>query len=73
MAKTKEIDRPASTYAHMCRDDHPQIGHNDGEQELCPLCRARSLLQRVEDEWGDGEYLTTALLGAIRDELDSDR
>lgn len=28
------------TYAHMCRDDHQEIGHNDSEHEQCPLCRA---------------------------------
>lgn len=28
------------TYAHMCRDGHQQIGHNDSEHEQCPLCRA---------------------------------
>jgi hypothetical protein len=28
------------TYAHMCRDGHEQIGHNDSEHEMCPLCRA---------------------------------
>ncbi len=27
-------------YAHMCRDGHQQIGHNDSEHERCPLCRA---------------------------------
>lgn len=26
-------------YAHMCRDGHQQIGHNDSEHERCPLCR----------------------------------
>jgi len=28
------------SYAHMCRDEHIEIGHNDSEHELCPLCRA---------------------------------
>jgi len=28
------------SYAHMCRDEHVEIGHNDSEHELCPLCRA---------------------------------
>ena len=27
-------------YAHMCRLDHDQIGHNDSSSEMCPLCRA---------------------------------
>ena len=30
-------------YAHMCRDGHQQIGHNDSEHEMCPLCRALAL------------------------------
>lgn len=39
-------------YAHMCRDGHPQIGHNDSEHEMCPLCRevARSERLRLELE-----------------------
>jgi len=31
----------AQTYAHMCRDGHPQIGHNqstDPEELACPIC-----------------------------------
>ena len=32
------LGRPG--YAHMCRDGHVQIGHNDSEHEMCPLCRA---------------------------------
>ncbi len=27
-------------YARMCRDGHEEIGHNDSEHEMCPLCRA---------------------------------
>jgi hypothetical protein len=27
----------------MCRDDHVQIGHNDSEHEMCPLCRAHAV------------------------------
>lgn len=27
-------------YAHMCQDEHIEIGHNDSEHEMCPLCRA---------------------------------
>lgn len=30
----------ADTYAHMCRDGHVEIGHNDSSDEHCPLCRA---------------------------------
>ena len=29
-------------YAHMCRSDHVEIGHNDSEHELCPLCRMQN-------------------------------
>ena len=32
------------TYAHMCRDGHPEVGYNDSsEDERCPVCRARDL------------------------------
>lgn len=33
--------RAVRRYAHMCRMDHEQIGHNDSEHEQCPLCRAQ--------------------------------
>jgi hypothetical protein len=36
------------TYAHMCRDDHIQIGHNDSSCELCPLCRANNEIERLQ-------------------------
>jgi hypothetical protein len=36
----------SDTPAHMCRDGHTQIWHNDSEHELCPLCRA----ERQRDE-----------------------
>lgn len=26
--------------AHMCRDGHDIIRHNDSEHEMCPLCRS---------------------------------
>lgn len=35
------------TYPHMCRSDHIQIGHDDSEHELCPLCRVIGALERV--------------------------
>jgi hypothetical protein len=35
--------------AHMCRDDHVQIWHNDGEYEQCPLCRANYQTERLRD------------------------
>lgn len=37
------------TYAHMCRSDHQQIGHNDSEHERCPLCRANDHVERLEE------------------------
>lgn len=36
--RAEELGR--NHYPHMCRDDHPQIGHSDSENERCPLCRA---------------------------------
>ena len=57
------------SYAHICRDDHIQIGHNDSSDEMCPLCRALNLLRRVEDEWSDGQYITRATLASIQDEM----
>lgn len=36
------------TYAHMCRDQHIEIGHNDsGEDERCPLCQALDALEQI--------------------------
>jgi hypothetical protein len=37
------------TYAHMCRDEHVQIGHNDSEHEMCPLCQAKAEVGRLHD------------------------
>lgn len=45
------------SYAHMCRDEHEQIGHNDSEHELCPMCRMKNELEaqiktlRAERAW----------------------
>lgn len=47
--------RPESTYAHMCRDGHDQIGHNDSSSEMCPMCRAIAALQKISDEGNDGQ------------------
>lgn len=30
--------------AHMCRDGHVEIYHNDSEHELCPVCRCKAAL-----------------------------
>ena len=36
------------SHAHMCRDQHIQIGHNDsGDDERCPLCRALDGLEQI--------------------------
>jgi hypothetical protein len=32
----------ATTFPHMCRDGHIEIGHADSEHELCPMCRLRN-------------------------------
>ena len=36
-------------YPHMCRDDHPEIGHRDSSEELCPLCRVLNALEHVTE------------------------
>lgn len=38
-----------ASYPHMCRMDHVEIGHSDGEHEQCPLCRAIGALQFIAD------------------------
>ena len=40
----------AYTYAHMCQMDHEQIGHNDSNYELCPLCRAINALEAIAED-----------------------
>lgn len=62
---------PVASYAHMCRDGHIQIGHNDSEHEECPYCRLLNLLDRVEDEYSDDQYLSLATLSEIREVLDA--
>jgi len=42
--KANAYDREFHHYAHMCRDGHVQIGHNDSESEMCPLCIANAKL-----------------------------
>src|SRR3990167_85256 len=39
-----------TTYAHMCRDGHTEIGHNDSSSEMCPLCDLRAQLAQREQE-----------------------
>lgn len=41
------------TYAHMCRDGHVEVGHNDSGHEQCPLCRAQATLMAIADKDGD--------------------
>lgn len=48
-----------TTYPHMCRDGHAEIGHSDNEHEMCPLCRAVAdrdeLLKALKEvQWSDG-------------------
>lgn len=38
-----------NTYPHMCRDEHEEIGHRDGEHEMCPLCRANARIAELEE------------------------
>jgi hypothetical protein len=41
----------AYQYAHMCRDGHVQIGHNDsGDDERCPVCRETDRADALERE-----------------------
>ncbi len=42
IAKLADPQHGFFTYAHMCRDEHEQIGHNDSEHEMCPLCRVKA-------------------------------
>jgi ribosomal protein L37AE/L43A len=46
--ETLEREQERMTYAHMCRDEHEQIGHNDSENERCPVCRERDRAERAE-------------------------
>lgn len=41
------------TYPHMCRMDHPEIGHKDSDHERCPLCRANDAADAVMDHYQD--------------------
>lgn len=34
------------SFAHMCHDQHPQIGHS-GDDERCPLCQAIDALEQI--------------------------
>jgi hypothetical protein len=65
-------DTMTHTYAHMCRDGHVQIGHNDSEYEMCQLCRTRTLLQRVMDTWEDNKPIGPKLIMAIYEEVGDD-
>lgn len=41
----------AYSYAHMCRDGHIQIGHNDSaDDEMCPLCRLLYAMAWMDDQ-----------------------
>lgn len=46
----------AFSYAHMCNDQHVQIGHDDsGDDERCPLCRAIDALEHIVQVCLDNE------------------
>ena len=36
-----------NTYPHMCRSDHPEIGHSTDE-EMCPVCIEKSAREKAE-------------------------
>ena len=39
----------AYCYPHMCRMDHPEIGHfTDGE--MCPVCQVKGVLARLRED-----------------------
>lgn len=50
----------SNRYAHMCRDEHIEIGHNDSEHEQCPLCREKAKADVIE------EALCTALEESVK-------
>lgn len=53
------------TYAHMCQDEHQQIGHNDSSDqaaERCPLCQALDEIERLKEALMDA---TAHLAGAV--------
>src|SRR3990167_8091256 len=39
-----------TTYAHMCRDGHTEIGHNNSSSEMCPLCDVQA--QLAQERYG---------------------
>lgn len=45
-----------ASYAHMCRDGHIEIGHNDSEHELCPLCRMTGEAFRLQEVLDAASY-----------------
>ena len=64
LARTK-----ANSYPHMCRDGHAQIGHST-EDEMCPVCKAESLLAKCREALVSAEsYLNDANIGQSCDEL----
>lgn len=58
-------------YSHMCRDDHEQIGHNDSEHEMCPVCRAKG--QHTQLVTGLQQVITEMSAGDLRDVLHAER
>lgn len=62
-------------YARMCCGDHVQIGHDDSNNEQCPLCRTIGALQAareyLESDVADGFRPAERLMNQIDQALGS--
>lgn len=64
----------ARVQPHMCRMGHVEIHHSDsGDDERCPLCRARDALETIEDMdaeelLNDARSTASLALDSIREE-----
>jgi hypothetical protein len=54
-----------ASYPHMCRDGHAEIGHRDGEHEMCPLCREIAAREQAEREHAQFVPIDRADLDAV--------
>ena len=53
------------TYAHMCQDNHPRIGHNEStepEELACPVCELRVEICALRVE---NDYLTVQVADGV--------
>lgn len=67
---TTSLERRAvRRYAHMCRMDHEQIGHNDSEHEQCPLCRAQDERDALSTELAEAKAEIERMREALLDFL----